>query len=353
MKKPKKVKAIIFVFIFLLILIGVVIGFFIIGGDNNPIKSIINNFTNNNEINDNYNGIYSYIEDLNGTKFIYSGCSLNAINHYVLIVNDEYYAFKSSCMGTYPVGDGKVEELDIQTTADKSSFYLVYKDREYKKDNRVNSIETRNDIATRLKEIDVNNYELILKETQFEGNYYTITARINGISNNLVFGLDRLEDGTFDIGIYNGGRGENLLLYKYNVKDFSNLPKLYPYGRNVVFIEPNMSEDGTKLAYGFKSVSTTGITYDINNVLPIKVDNVVLDNNNSIYISYDTSRKIFTLLIGYNENMCVENSDSSNIAYYEFRINYEYSKNSFSVPEFVKYGRENEGCSYVNKIMGR
>lgn len=352
MKKNKIVKIIIFIIIFLALIVGGIIAFYYIRGDENPFQNIIDNFTKPEEkINDTKNGVYVYKEDLNGSKFIYSGCSLNSIDYYVLVVNDNYYSFKSSCMGTYPIEEGKTEKLDIKENENNTSYVLTYLDHEYTKNDRINTIETNNTIATKLKNIDLANYELILNETEFEGNYYDILAKINGISSNLSFRFNVLEDKTYKLSIHNGFSSNDEAIYEYSFKDYNNLPIFYPYGKNIVVIERGVNSN--KLAYKIKSIGVDGINYDLDKMLPIKVDNVTLDDNKSIYVTYDSSTRNFRMLIGNNDKMCVENSSSTNIAYYEFKIVYNSSTGSFSVPEFVKYGRENEGCSYVDRIMGR
>lgn len=346
--KKKKTK---FIIIFIIVIFlggGVFLAYFLTHGKN-PIANIINIINNEQKVNDNYNGIYVYKESLNGAKFIYTGCSISEISYYVLVVNDDFYSFKSSCMGTYPIEEGKTEKLEINENEENTSYVLNYNDHEYKKDDTIKEIQTNNEIANRLKEIDVANYELILNETEFEGNYYKIAATIKNLSSNLLFGFDRLDNGTYDISIFKANRN-NTAIYKINKTDYNNLPVFYTFGKTLVVIEKD--EALGKLKYNFKAMNEDGIIYDLSNKLPIIVNGVSLTGDNSIFVKYDASNRDFILLIGNNDKMCVENSNSNNIAYYEFRIKYDYANASFKMPEFVKFGLENEGCNYTNKIIG-
>ena len=348
MKKHGLLKFIIIVVLIILVIGGLFLAFYFINGGKSPID-IINNLSNDNGVNDNYNGIYVYKEDLNGAKYIYAGCSVSTIDYYVLVVNDDFYSFKSSCMGTYPIEEGKTEKLEIKENEEKTNFVLRYKDHDYVKNNSIDTIETNNMIADKLSDINLTNYELILRETEFEGNYYDISARINNLSIVLMFTFNKLEDNTFDIQVKNGDTS----VYKYNIKNYDILPLFYTYGKTLAVIEPTKSSDNSKFAYKFKAMNNNGIVYDLDKMFPITVNGVTLTADNSVYVTYNSSQRYFTLLVGYDDKMCVENSQNTNITYYEFKIEYDYLHGSFSTPVFVKYGRENEGCNYINRFMGR
>lgn len=352
MGKSRALKNIIFVLVILAICIVVFFAYYIITGKENPLLSVIENLTNNDkEVTDNYNGIYSYKESLNGTKSIFRGCSVTSINYYLLIVNEDFYYYKSSCMGTYNLGKGKVENLDIKLKDDKKNYVINYNDQEFEKDITVNYLEVNNSIANSLDKIDLDSYELILKETEFEGNYYKISSAIEGISSKMTFNFEVLDDGSYQMSITNENEDKENTLYKYNFNSYNNLPVFQPFGKSLIAIERQNKDH--KYNYKFKAIGTKGIFYDLDKMFPIKVNNEVLDTNNSIYISYDRSKRYFRLFVGYDDKMCVENSESNKPVYYEFKITYDYKTDNFSTPEYVKTGYENEGCSYVNSYIGR
>ena len=62
------------------------------------------------------------------------------------------------------------------------------------------------------------------------------------------------------------------------------------------------------------------------------------------------SKKDFDLLIGNDDKFC-DDGKKEGISFYHFKITYDYKKNNFTTPEYVKTGYYKDGCSYVNKIM--
>lgn len=348
MKKSKILKNIIYIIILLLVCVGIAFAYYYFTDQKNPLLSFVDNISKNSpEINDNYNGVYTYKESLNGSKFIYNGCSVSNINYYLLIVNDTFYSYKGSCMGTYYLAEGKVSDLEILTTEDNRSYFIKYQDKEYLKDQITRSLTINNDIEEKLAKINLNNYQLILKETEFAGNYYSISAEVNEISSSILFKFEPSETGDFQISLATNGR----TLYEYNANNFDNLPDFYPFGKNIVIIEKNHLTN--KFAYKFKVVNPEGTIYELDNMFPITIDGIQLNPNNSIFVTFDQSSRTFRVLVGNDDKMCLEDTNNNAITYYEFKITYNYSLNNFNPLEFVKIGYANEGCNYVNKILGR
>ena len=359
MGKSRLLKNVIFILSIIVICLVVFFGYYFFRHEKNPLISLIEDLNKGKiEVNnksqklDNYNGIYTYKQDLNGTKSIYSGCSITEINYSILIINDKYYTYKNSCMGTYQTGEGNTEDLDIELDEKRNTYVVHYQEKDYPKDFITNSLVLNNDIAQKLKTIDLSSYELILNETEFEGNYYNIEASINGISSGLKFLFNKNDDGFFTIAITPGGFSTNIL-YQYSFRDYNSLPKLYPYGKNVVFLEIDRNkDDNTKFAHRFRVINANGVVYSVENMFPIRIDNTLLTMDNSIYIMFDEKVRYFRMFVGYDDKMCVENSESDNITYYEFKLDYNYADKNFDKPEFVKTGREKDGCNYINSYIG-
>lgn len=361
--KKVRIKGLIYILIIIVICILVFFGYYFFKGEKNPLFSLIkdeNNDSNSNTIAnssslriDNYNGIYTYKEALKSTKFIYSGCSINNINYNILVINDKYYSYKSSCMGTYLLGEGNTSDLDIEKDEEKNIYIIHYNDKDYDKDYVTDQIVLNNDIAEKLKNIDLSSFDTILKETEFKGNYYDISARISGISSNLRFNFKVIEDGNrFDISISPGNQIDKET-YKYTFYNYDTLPKFYPYGKSIVVLEQDKNkDDNNKYAHRLKAINLDGVVYSVENTFPITVDNITLTVDNNIYITFDEKVRYFKMFVGVGDKMCVENSDSTNITYYEFKIDYDYGISNFSKPMFVRVGRENEGCSYINDYIG-
>ena len=57
------------------------------------------------------------------------------------------------------------------------------------------------------------------------------------------------------------------------------------------------------------------------------------------------------MLVSTNSNFCVEESESNNVAFYEFRLDIDYSNYLFKTPTFVRTWYEKDGCSRVEELM--
>lgn len=355
MEKSRAKKTTLFLIVLFIICLLVFFLYYFVTGKENPLFNFIDKVTEpEKKLQDNYNGFYSNYEELNGSKFIFSGCSINKIANYILIIDDNYYTFRSTCMGTYPKGSGKTEDLDIQIDEEKNSYYIYYNDITYDKDTQVTNIKLNNAIAE-MEKVDLSTYQLFMKETQFEGNYYNLNhLAINNSNSRINMNIIRNEENnSFNISLVSNDKG-NLTLYSKNVEDFAYLPDMYTYGNNIVVVEKDNNEQN-KNRYGnqFYVMRSNGIVYNLKEEFPIIIDGVTLNTNNSIYIKFDPAKRYFRMLVGYDKKMCVDNyseNEKDNIMYYEFSIEYNYSTNNFDEPKFQRIGRKSEGCQYVNNI---
>lgn len=355
MNKTRAKKNLKFILFILVMCIVVFFGYYIIKGESNPIFGFINKIKEKDTVKENYNGIYTYYDDLNGSKFIFSGCSISRIANYLLIMDEDYYLFRSSCMGTYPKGSGKVKDLFIRLDKDKKDYIVTYDNKVYEKDYATMSIVPNNDISQKLKSIELSSYQLFMKETQFSGNYYDIKgARISGLSSNITMSILFDYDDGFDMFLVDDSNGHPL--YDYKITNYDYLPDMYAYGKNVVVIEKGFNKNNpNRLGYNFKVVNLDGIVYKLEDMFPIIINDVTLNSNNSIFITFDASSRVFRMLVGFDDKMCVtsyEENEKNDIIYYEFTIDYNYSINGFDKPKFVRIGTKSEGCKNVDSIMG-
>ncbi len=356
MNKKRTKKNIKFILFILIMCIVVFFGYYIIKGEKNPIFGFINKITEKEIVKDNYNGIYTYYDDLNGSKFVFSGCSLSRIANYLLIMDDNYYLFRSSCMGTYPKGTGKTDDLFIRLDNDKKDYLVTYDNKVYERDYATMSIVPNNNIEKEMQNIELSSYQLFMRETEFKGNYYNIQdLKINGISSSIKMSILYNYDDNFNLILTSDKTGHTL--YSYNITNYDYLPDMYAYGKNVVVIEKGKNKnDSNRLGYNFKVVNLDGIVYKLEDMFPIIINDVTLNSNNSIFITFDSSHRVYKLLIGFDDKMCVSNyeeSEKDDITYYEFTIDYNYSINGFDKPKFSKIGTKAEGCKYVDSVMGR
>ena len=310
------------------------------------ITDFLANISPNKRVQDTYNGVYTYVEDLGYKISAYTGCSLESINNYILIVNEDYYLFRSSCMGTYLKGTGKTDDLNIVETTD--SYLVKYDGHQYNRDYKVVSIVTNNDIETyNGTNLDLNSLSGIIKETMFEDNYYNLIRGVAGLTTRLTVEMKHIDGNRYDLAFYNKKQD---LLYRYNINNPDKLPLYYGFGGDLVMLERESS--AAKYSYQFKVLSENGIAYELANQFPIIIDGVSLDyNNNSIFIIYDNAKRQFKLFIGTDKKFCVSGGNSDKVAYYEFFIGYNYSTNTFEKPSFVKIWYENEGCSYIEEYL--
>lgn len=356
MDKTRTIKNIKFIFFIFVICIVVFFGYYIIKGERNPLMGFIEKIREKDEILENYNGIYTYYDELNGSKFIFSGCSVSKIANHILIIDDNYFTFRSSCMGTYTKESGKTKDLAINTSEDKKDYFVTYDGKRYNKDYATMSIVPNNIISEKLQTIELSSYQLFIKETQFPGNYYPIErARISGGSPtmNISFIRDEYSD-SIVVTFYESKIQRDL--YSFSIDDYNYLPDMYSYGKNVAIVEKGLNKNNpTRLGYDFKVINENGVVYKLEDMFPITINDVVLNSNNSIYVAFDPAKRVFRMLVGFDERMCVtsyQESEKDDITYYEFSINYNYAINGFDKPKFVKIGYKSEGCKYVNSIMG-
>lgn len=351
-EKTRAKKTLTFIFVLFLVTLVVFWGYSVfVKKNNNPFSNIVGNLTDDeNKILDNYNGIYLSKDTFNGSLYIFSGCNISYISDYILIVNDDYFTYRSSCLGTYPKESGKVKDLNIKVDKARKSYSINYNGKDFIKDHSTIKIEPQN-INNKIEKIDLSNYNILIKETQFKGNYYNIKeVGINNISSKIKFNFIHNSGEKFTLKFTMDERE----LYSYYINDLENLPELYSYGKNIIVIEKNFSQYGTmKYKYNFKVINENGVIYDLYDKFPITVDNVVIDENYSIFIAFDKSNRYFKVLLGYDDKMCVDNSNSSKIVYYEFKVDYNYSTNKFDDPVFVGRGLEKDGCGYIDGILRR
>lgn len=357
MKKTRIIKDIkFFLFVFAMCIV-VFFGYFIIKGEKNPLIGFIEKVTEKEELLENYNGIYTYYDDLNGSKYIFSGCSVSKIANHILIIDDDYFAFRSSCMGTYVKGSGKTKDLVVKLTEDKKDYFVTYDGKRYSKDYATMQIVPNNDVEEKLSKIELASYQLLIKETQFPGNYYSVeNIGVVGLPSSIKMNIEHDEySDSITVSILNA-RDENRLLYTYNIDDYDNMPDMYAYGKDIVVIEKGKNKNNpTRLGYTFKVVNESGIVYRLDDMFPITINDVTLNSNNSIFITFDQSKRVYRMLVGFDERMCsttYKESEKDDIIYYEFTIDYNYLIKGFDKPKFEKIGYKSEGCKYVSSVMG-
>lgn len=336
--------------IFILIILFLVITALMIKFEFNPISQLLGKDDNEIVSNDgvvNYNGVYKYRETLDNVYKLFDGCTLNYYDFYFVVLNDNYYRYKSSCIGTFLLDSGKTSELKFSETVEKNKV-IKFDKKQYVKTDLVNSVIEGNYFKTKKNKIDsinANNYHILMKQVQLPGKEFSIQgAEIVATNISYYFDFEYLDNNQIEVKI-----SEDEFSYSYLAKDLNELPLFLGVGNNLSVIEPTMINN--RYAFNFKSIANDSIVYDLSTKFPINVDGVSLTTNNSIYIKYSSSDNAFIMLIGAGEKICDKNNNSTDVSYYVFHIKYNHLLKTFDNPEFIKKVYKNEGCKYVDDLM--
>lgn len=351
MKKSRRlINSLKLIGVILVLSIAIFIGFYI-KEKKNPISLFFNRGNIEISFDDNINGIYNYKEQVSPNKAVYVGCQVNAINNYILIINDNYRVFRSTCVGTYLKEEGNIDDLDIKQDGD--DYYIEYKEHRYDKDNLVKTIIPENTVSKTKKNVEISNIQFLMEESEFEGNYYPL--KNNLVNNNkLAFNYTKKADdvpGKESFSISSQFTKSDI--YSFQFEKYDEFPYLQSFGKMIVVIEKKDNPNNNmKYGYRFLVLDETGVIYNLDQMFPIAVNNETLTlEDNSVYVMYDAKERIFRLFVGYNKKMCVEDSDQHRPIFYEFRIKYNYTNNQFEKPEFYKVGYEDEKCSYIRNYV--
>ena len=302
------------------------------------------------ESTDNSNGIYRYREALDKTRSMFHGCTVIYFDNYILIINDKFYLYRESCIGTFYLGDGNTKTLKINETLEKNK-YITYNGKDYYKNDTLDTIDVHNFVKENdddLGAIYPENYNLLLQESQRVGDYFNLEEiEIKTSPAAFYFNLHQIEGNLFDMKITNM---EEKVLYETKINGFNSMPLFRGYGSNLVVIEP--ISNGDKYQYGFKVINAEDTIYDLKSMFPITVDGDTLSYERSVYVTFNPSENEFVMLVGKDKQMCVKNSDSNDVAYYVFYLKYDYSNRNFKKPVFIKKVYERDGCKYANEVMG-
>lgn len=349
MGKSRAMKTFKFI-IFLLVVCLLVFGFYyLFSGERNPFSDIIDNFTEEKML-DNYNGIYHYKDQLEESYNFFAGCTINYISDYIFVAGDKYYVYRSSCLGTYPKDRGDVERLDFRINEETKKYYIRYNSKDFVKDDTVYKIEPLKKPLSGFDGINLTSFSLLVQETQLPGFYSGFDVGIANLSAPISMQFRPNETGTIFTLSFSSSRE---VIFQRIITDLDYLPKMYPYGSWIVYIEKAAIKENEKNLQNdnFLVIGSKGIVYDLEHKFPIIVDDVVLNSQNSTYIMFDKKAQIFRVLIGYDDKFCVEDGTTDDIVAYEFTIDYNYLTDNFEDPVFVQKIYAKDQCTYVNNLM--
>lgn len=338
--------------IFIIMIILLVVTFLMIKFEFNPISYLLN-MGEEDKVTEtsvsNYNGIYRYKESLNKSYKLYSNCTLSYYDYYIVILNENFYRYKSNCVGTFKIAEGKTRMLKFSETVEKNTV-ITLEGKEYLKTDYINSVVEGNyfkDTVDDNSRLYADTYHVLLKEAQLPGREFNLKDASLTFSNvNFPFTFKVMEDKSFDLKLFGSN---DSIIYNYKVKNLDDLPLFLGFGQNLTVIEP--IADAFKYSYTFKAYTRDGMSYDLKTKFPITIDGDTLYYTDNIYIKYSPSENVFVMLVGDKREFCENKSHSKDVAYYVFHIKYDYVKKNFNNPKFIKKVYKNEGCSFVKELM--
>ena len=344
------------ILIVLLLLIVVGIGLFIYFNkdEDGVINEIINNFNESSKEMDNRNGIYVYEDRLDDTIRVSSACTLSSFKYYMSIVNNRWFLYKSSCLGTYQLKEGKTEDLKINYDSESKQYSFKYDGNLYVKNDNLRTIIPDADFEnTEAQKVQLGGYKTLVKETMFDGHYYKIERTIVGIDR-ILFMLDYYGGNyvvTFESGVVTAEGEDTLKTYTYSSPNVDDLPDFTSLNKKIVIIDKYTTNN--RLNYDLKLFSYEGaIEYSLKDVFPITLNGIQLTpETHYIYVDYDVVKKSYVMLVSEKENFCVSNSKENKVAYYEFKIDIDYVDYSFKTPTFVRTWYERDGCTHYNELV--
>lgn len=293
----------------------------------------------------NYNGVYLYKEHTNSSTNLYSGCTINYFDNYIVVINEKYHVFRSSCVGTFYLTNGQTADLKFEESGEQN-LYIDLEEQKYYKTDSINNIQLINN-EKEFQRVTPDHYKMLLEESSIDNHKLSLDNISFKISLSKVSFSFKDQENKHLFTISN----EEGAVYSKVVDQIDELPNLKSFGEYIIVLDE--IEDSVRYNYDFKAISDEGITYDMKDKFPIKVNGVELTNADNRIIKYDEKDNKYTMLVSKNKQMCLEDVDSNEIAYYVFDINYNYLNKAFDKPEFNRIVYKREGCTHFDDLMGR
>ena len=387
-KNSKKIMLIVLV----VLTIGLCVYAFLISSP----KQIFSRFFNKEEEqvvianNDNINGIYKYSEPLDKYYQVYSGCRINSIDKKILIMNDKFYLYRSTCIATYLEGSGDTSDLKIEYNEIQKRFQLTYKNKLY---NKVGDsyIKPGEDFYRNAQTFSIESLSVVLNELMTDGHQKPIT--VGEPKSRLGYSLsieppgeneekeeqqveepteedyeneeevieeepdtpsvstrtvDKANDNNkFRMTFYklHGSVSEEVAYYAFN--DLNHIPSFYQSGSAIEVLINNSTKN--KYNYTVQLITPDGVNYYFEEEFPIIVsgEEITIENYN-VYIKRKNNS--FELYFSKYHDFCIEDKKSDEVIYYEFNLRYNSAKKTYYKPEFVGKRLAKEGCNNILDI---
>ena len=201
------------------------------------------------------------------------------------------------------------------------------------------------------QKLQLDGYKYVIKETMINEHYYEIARNIVGVYGYVV--TITYEGGNYVLEIISRVKEDDsndVKTYTYKAADVDDLPDLSIMNSKIVVIEKYDLNNRTN--YDLKLFSyEEALVYSLKEVFPIILNGIALSpETHYVYVTYDTTKKSYVMLVSENKDYCVKDSKENKVAYYEFRIDIDYNDYTFKTPTFVRTWYERDGCSHYNGL---
>lgn len=346
----KKIGKVLIVVVLLLLIGGGV--YLYLNRDKKNVFNEIFDVIEEKENNDNKNGFYLFTDKLDKSYKLSNSCTLSSNKYLLVVINDEYYYYKNNCLGVLQLKNGKTKDLKIYYDSLKEYYYIEYEGNKYIKSSEIAAIVPANNFIDGNHTIYVENYKKLIEEIMIDETF-DIYSNVSGFSN--VYFRYENKDNNYFVKLNTSGEVEDsnnyVLEYFFGANNFDDLPDFYILNSKIVISEKSKLNGQTTRNLKIFS-KEKGIEYNLADVFPIKVNGVELrPDTHYIYSIYDKKSKNYAMLVSTNSNFCVEDSKENKVAFYEFKLEIDYSNYLFKTPNFVRTWYEKDGCSRVKELM--
>ncbi len=347
-------------------------------GDDDNTVTIANN--------DNINGIYKYSEPLDRYYQIYSSCRINSIDKKILIINDRFYLYRSTCIATYLEGAGDTSDLKIEYNEVQKTFQLTYKDKVYIKTGE-GVIKPGENFYKNTSSFTIESLNIVLNQLMTDGHEKEI--RIGELRSKLGYSLNifppdyllgkteqpvenieeepteepedpeepavnsnnRVVDKSQDNNKYrmeflkkDGTITREVAYYAFT--DLNHIPEFYKSGSTIEVLINNSVKN--KYNYTIQLITPMGVNYYFEDEFPIVVngEEITMENYN-VYIKRNRRNNTFDLYFSKYHDFCINDKKSDEVIYYEFNLKYNSAKKTYNKPEFVGKRLAKEGCNNI------
>ena len=284
------------------------------------------------------NGIYISREYYNKSVYIYENCNVSSYDDYIVVLGNKYRRYQGNCMVMRYLGE-QDNNLNFKKD-DNDNYYIELEGIKFKKDSSIKNIKVGNGIIENLIRTKFTNLGFIVKNSEREGNYFNFETEVSGFGfkTHFKFNKDQYSN-KFTIEL--GGSGDRYRKDLYSLDDF---PTLNSYNGKIVIIEKNKVGEGIQSTLRFYDNEKE--VFNSKKILPIKINDIYINESWYSYFRYDSASKKYYVIYSLYPQFC---KDGDDVSFYEFKLDYDYKTGSIKNTEFVKKGKGQEGCNYVQK----